>query len=364
MTRNNHTCTPMGGAIKSQRSSNLELYRIIVMFLIVCHHYVVNSGLMEVLHEDPTSARSLFYYIFGAWGKTGINCFVLITGYFMCKSNITLRKFLKLILQVYFYDIVINGIFAVSGYHHHEVKEALLLLWPVKGINGNFTSCFLVFFLCIPFLNILIRNITLRQHQLLIALLLFSFSIVDFPPLAFDVTFNYVTWFCILYLISSYLRLYPLKQDKNITLWAALTIGSIFIGITSILYLVSKGIKFPYHYISDSNQIISLAIAISSFMLFKNLRIPQSKVINMIASTTFGILLIHANNDSMRQWLWKDMVDCVGHYASPLWYAPLVVLGVFLVCSLFDLIRHETVESLLIDFTEKIITNIYGRRKP
>lgn len=44
----------LGGAIKPPRSSNLELYRIIVMFLIVCHHYVVNSGLMEVLHEDPT----------------------------------------------------------------------------------------------------------------------------------------------------------------------------------------------------------------------------------------------------------------------------------------------------------------------
>ena len=27
-----------------QRESNLELYRIIVMLLIVAHHYVVNSG--------------------------------------------------------------------------------------------------------------------------------------------------------------------------------------------------------------------------------------------------------------------------------------------------------------------------------
>lgn len=29
--------------IQKQRNSNLELYRIIVMLLIVAHHYVVNS---------------------------------------------------------------------------------------------------------------------------------------------------------------------------------------------------------------------------------------------------------------------------------------------------------------------------------
>lgn len=70
-----------------QRNSNLELYRIIVMLLIVAHHYVVNSGMMEEMAKDPLSSRSLFFYIFGMWGKTGINCFVLITGYFMCKSQ-------------------------------------------------------------------------------------------------------------------------------------------------------------------------------------------------------------------------------------------------------------------------------------
>ena len=32
---------------RKERNSNLELYRIIVMLLIVAHHYVVNSGLMS-----------------------------------------------------------------------------------------------------------------------------------------------------------------------------------------------------------------------------------------------------------------------------------------------------------------------------
>ena len=62
-----------------QRDSNLEHYRIIVMFMIVAHHYVVNSGLMDVMKETPTSSNSIFFYLFGMWGKTGINCFVMIS---------------------------------------------------------------------------------------------------------------------------------------------------------------------------------------------------------------------------------------------------------------------------------------------
>jgi peptidoglycan/LPS O-acetylase OafA/YrhL len=72
---------------KKLRNSNLELYRIISMMMIVAHHYVVNSGLTGEggpLLTDFTSGKSLFLSVFGAWGKTGINCFLMITGYYMC----------------------------------------------------------------------------------------------------------------------------------------------------------------------------------------------------------------------------------------------------------------------------------------
>lgn len=341
--------------IKKQRSSNFELYRIIVMFMIVCHHYVVNSRLLEVLGVNASSSASLFYYILGAWGKTGINCFVLITGYFMCSSSITLRKFLKLILQVYFYDIVINVIFAFTGYHQFGFKESWMLLWPLKGINSNFVSCFLMFFWCIPFINVVIHNINKRQHQYLIALLLFGFSIVAIPPLNYTVSINYVTWFGVLYIVSSYLRLYPVRYDKNTKFWFFGTLTSIVIGFLSILYRLDRGDDAPYDYISDSNQILSLSIAVCSFMLFKNLRIPQSRFINAIASTVFGVLLIHANSDIMRQWLWQDVVDCVGHYnvANYRIYTLGSIICIFLGCSLIDYLRINTLEKYVFQFIDK-----------
>lgn len=75
------------------------------MLLIIAHHYVVNSGLMDPggpIRADLLSVKSQFLLLFGAWGKTAINGFVLITGYFMCTGKIRLRKFWKLYLEYEF----------------------------------------------------------------------------------------------------------------------------------------------------------------------------------------------------------------------------------------------------------------------
>lgn len=78
------------------RESNIELFRIISMLLIVAHHYVMNSGISELMLDNQLVFKSIFFYLSGAWGKTAINCFVMITGYFMCTSRITLKKLKQL----------------------------------------------------------------------------------------------------------------------------------------------------------------------------------------------------------------------------------------------------------------------------
>lgn len=58
-------------------------------------------------------------------------------------------------------------------------------------------------------------------------------------------------------------------------------------------------------FVSDSNRILAVAVAISTFLWLKNLNISYNKIINAIGGSTFGVLLIHANSDAMRQWLGK-----------------------------------------------------------
>lgn len=70
-----------------KRSSNLELLRIIAMVAIVSHHYVVNSGITNHFDYANITPNMIFLQLWGMWGKTAINIFVMITGYFMPEKN-------------------------------------------------------------------------------------------------------------------------------------------------------------------------------------------------------------------------------------------------------------------------------------
>lgn len=332
------------------RSSNLELYRIIVMLLIVAHHYVVNSGLTAPdgpVMADLWSPKSIYLLLFGAWGKTGINCFMMITGYFMCTSKITVRKFLKLALQIYLFRFLIYAIFLATGHETLSPTRLVRLMMPFTTLDKGFTGCFLVFYLTIPFWNILVRNMTRRQHTALLTLLLMCYTVLGSTP-EFHVTYNYVTWFGIIYLIASYIRLYPVPAFERRSLWGWLTIANIMLASVSIIGLCYFSKGDLYWFVADCNKIFAVTIAICSFLWFKNMQIRQSKIINAFGAGTFGVLLIHANSDAMRTWLWKDFADCVGHYSLPLGrlvlYSLLTVTGIFLVCNLIDQLRINTLE--------------------
>jgi hypothetical protein len=337
------------------RDSNLELYRIILMLAIVAHHYVVNSGLIGVMRHDPIAPKSLYLFLFGMWGKTGINCFILITGYFMCKSEITLRKFLKLLFEVEFYNIVIMLAFLFSGYYHPSWKEMLMMLFPVRSVSDGFTSCFIVFYLFIPFLSVLVRNLSQYQHKLLIILALSVYTLLA-NVLDSKVQCNYVTWFCVLFFIASYLRFYglPILNYKHVGLVALLLI---FTSMTSVLLVyVIKGNYF-YFFVGNPNFILPTLTSLFLFLYFKDLNVPQSKIINTIASSTFGVLLIHANSDTMRQWLWGDIVNVleISKSSNYLLLSFASVCIIYVSCVIIDQIRIHVIETPFFNFYDKYL---------
>lgn len=346
----------------SHRNSNIELYRIIVMFLIVCHHYVVNSGLMELMKEDSLSSPSIFYYLFGMWGKTGINCFVLITGYFMCTSNITLRKFVKLYLWVVFYGLVINSLFFIAGKLPFS-WELIKVFFPFRNIHSDsFTNSFLVWWLFIPFLNILVNNMDRKMHLRLMMLMLIVFSVYPFVPKVLNIDMNPICWFSTLFIIASYIRKYPetIWKSNNTYVWGWISFMFIVLSMLSVLSILFLGhyLNKPlpqYYLVSDSNMPLAVVVSVSSFMFFKNLKIGYHSFINTIAASSFGVLLIHANSDTMRQWLWKDVVDCVDHYNNfmfPL-YAIASCVIIYVVCTIIDCFRQKYIEPLYMHLFER-----------
>lgn len=104
-----------GASSKTARQSGLELMRVVLMLSIIAHHYVVNSGIVQNIDTQALGLRDIFLLLWGMWGKTAINAFVLITGYFMCTRRLRWTKFLKLFLEIKFYRLLFTAIFIILG---------------------------------------------------------------------------------------------------------------------------------------------------------------------------------------------------------------------------------------------------------
>ena len=100
---------------------------------------------------------------------------------------------------------------------------------------------------------------------------------------------------------------------------------------------------------------LAVALGISLFMWFKDMKVPQSKIINRTAQSCFGVLLIHAHSNTMRQWLWKDVLDVAGQYGTDTFilHSILSVIGIYIICTLIDQLRICLLEKPLFLWAEK-----------
>lgn len=313
------------------------------MFLILVHHF----SQFYYYESEPFGPKVIFLKLFGMWGKTAIDCFLMITGYFMCKSEITVRKFLKLILEVYFYKLVIYVLLLFGGYETVSAEQLVKLIFPIWDIEHNFVDCFICFWLTIPFWNILIKNMTKRQHQLLLILLLCIYTLFGTIP-GFHISYNYVTWFGVVYLMASYVRYYTSECFNNKRFWGWMTLASVTLSVLSVFIWKAVFGSFSHYMLAGSHKILAVTTAFASFLWFKNMDIKFSKFINIVGGSTFAVILIHSNSEAMRTWLWKNFIDCKGHYSLPcldlILYTVGVSIAIFAVCIIIDRIRIRTLE--------------------
>lgn len=345
--------TNNGKSVIKNRQSSLELLRIISMITIISLHYVVNSGLMGLYDYNSITGNMIFLQFFSSIGKAGVNVFILISCYFMCTSKLTWKRVLKLFLEIEFYSIIIFIIFSITGYTEFNLANAArTVLTVVYTLNVSFTGSFMVFYLLIPFLNRTLKSFSKNAHRNLCAILIFIFTII--PTFFKNDTWNYIGWFVTIYYIASYIRLYPSKytEEKKYSLVTLIiSFGLIFSSIIFVDYVGKKfGFTNAYYMCSDSNKLLAVTCAVSAFLLFKNINMGYRKWINIIASTTFGVYLIHTRGEAMRNFLWKDLLKNVDFYGSNILpvHAIVSVILIFIVCSVIDYIRIKVIETPLL----------------
>ena len=358
---------------ESVRKSNIELLRIVSMFMILTHHYVVNSGIMEGFGAGSTSINYIFLALFGMWGKTGVNIFIMISGYFMCRSKLTLKRYCKVLFEFLFYLFVIYFTLLFMGYevfNASRINDLLFGIFKYANASGNFVGSFFMFYLFIPFINKYIEHLTQREFRKFILFLLFIFTILS---TVFNNVFVFgeIFWFITVYFIGAYLKLYPPTWANSLRTSRNLLILSLIVSYASVVLMVIKEqFMYTFYFVIDANKLGAVLVSIFMFTTFKNIYIGYSKFINLVAKTAFGVLLIHANSDAMRRFMWRDLLHVDTFYSLPLTTLIIkslfICLGIFIVCSILDMIRIYLFEEPLFknfEPIEKMILKIWSAIK-
>ena len=300
--------------MQKTRKSNIELLRIICMMMIIAHHYVVHGGAIAI--PEHTTNRTIALTILPA-GKICFNCFVAISSWFLVNSKFKAEKFLKVWLQVLFYNLAILGVAQIIDTNGISYKQWIGAFFSIIGNSHGYAAAYLAFYLTIPFLTMVKDKI--KKKQLL--LLIFVLAITQLGTTALGPFIDYtqpmqseILLFVLCYFISLYIQRYAfriLNAKKLLAgilliLWMTISICRIYSGHIFTDYIANN-------LAGSEMSFINIVSGYCLFFLFYDLRIPYSKIINTIASTTFGILLFHDHN-YFRSILWKKIIDAPRFY--------------------------------------------------
>lgn len=345
--------------LRASRSANIELLRIFAMLLIVCYHF--SSHGMVLTDYDFDDPNRFFNWLLRGIGYIGVNTYIIISAYFLCRSSFKITKFVQLILEVWFYSVFLYAISVVTGNVGFSIKGAFSSFFPILCSQYWFISCYAVVYLLSPFLNKIVNALSDNfygkpQHNPLVKftlLLIILFSIIP-TIFFFSGWLNFggtcgIVWMTIMYFAGATLRnvvdIEKLRINKT-KVWALALIFWVLPLLTKILIANITNALFG-HVIGSSifymnNSIIIVCSSIFTFLAFLTIDIKKelaSNIVRWVASSTLAVYLIH-DNDYVRDLLWHKVMGVVDVQSIYLPITTLITtLSIFIICITIDKFR-------------------------
>ena len=335
-----------------KREYGLDLLRIVSMFMVVILHSLNHGGLVEGALVPGT----LNFYVCNivyALCFVAVNCFVMISGYFLCTAKFSFKKIILLWFEAVFYSVLGFLVSVASTDMMFSVTELIKSFMVFTLKRYWFFTAYVLLYVSIPFLNAAIKQLNKTTHLMIVSssLLIFSFLhnvvfISDFGGVAGGYSF---LWFCILYLLAAYMRFYvPTKIKIQKLMLPMYFIGCLIVAgerflayiITPMIFkrVVLDSLFFSY------NSIFCVFGSMCIFQYFRGIEIKVcriQKAINFVAPLTFAVYLIH-DQKNIREMIW----NCFGlyNYAESsflILYIIVISILIFSVCCLIEKIRKS-----------------------
>lgn len=335
-----------------ERQSNIELLRIVAMFMVVVLHYLV-KGQAAVSLVDNFTPLNMGLWLIKAFCIITINVYVLISGYFLVEAQWKLSRVVSLWLQTLFYSIGIPIVCLFLGMEEMKqwgIYDWVNVVFPIQMEHYWFITAYIILYLLVPALSTAVKHMTKEQHQWVIAGLLLVFSIpktilpIYIPIDRYGYDFG---WFICLFFIAAYIRLYGIScishKKRAFTVYIVTVIGIWGISVICAA-LTRKG--FPLAYMMDMtycyNHLLVLVASVALFSAVRLVQIPKGRVstlIGKIAPYTLGVYLLHENLALRTKWQFWAGIDGVRDSWMILVHMLVTAVAVFIAGVIVDFVR-------------------------
>ena len=339
----------------TKREINFELLRIIAMLMIVSLHYWGKSGFTD--SAEISTPGFFLAWIVRSCCYCAVNCYILLSGYFMSGGKFKMSKAIKIWLQVFEYSFLIYLFTCLAGINTFSVSSLIKCFLPITMEEYWFVTKYLLLLFLSPFLNVYIERCDRRQLGLtcIVSLILFSvlptvFCYNDYTNIVDGYS---LLWFVTLYLVAAYVRIYGLEyiESKQNCLIGYGVNASILLLSKVVIYLLSShflGKAIYSNLLFRYNVFFVFMSSLFLFGFFRNITIKSvvvGRVVAIFAPATFGVYLIHLA-PSLKDWLWKEVINPVrfNNVLVLLVNYLVVVLCVFLICSFLEMLRQRILE--------------------
>lgn len=324
------------------RKTNIEVLRIISMFLVLVVHADFWSLEAPTISEIQTSfIPSLTRIIIEATSIVCVNVFVFISGWFTIKPS--LKGFANFIFQCGFFLIGIYIIMLISGHASLNLK-GIAGCFCLTSANW-FIRAYLGLYILSPILNLFVEKASKKQLGILLACFYTFQTIYGFSGAAQFIVHGYSTFsFIGLYLLAQYIKHY-VSIDYKLGGVIYLTI----VIVNTVAQFASYWIPIPVF--TYDNPLVVLGAA-SLFIYFNGLKIKYSAFINYVAKSSFAVFLLHTNPNVGEQ-IYKPLCRMIFNNYS----------GVECLCIFFILLTTIFLLAVIIDFPRRLLWKVISGSK-
>ena len=288
-----------------ERQSNIELLRIICMFMIVMHHFATNVWYPGMAHvHTPATMGETVVLLSHCLFFIGVNCFVLISGYFSIKTS--LKGFLHLYGFYAFYALLIalTQYFGDAQYAMMSLGEkcfhiAVHSLMPWDNNNFWFLNAYLALFMMAPMLNAAIACMEKPMYiRVLVLLTILNVVFGGFFSIDLLNTWGFcVAQFVYLYMIGGYIHKYISLESIKAHRWHNMSVYVISAAIWGI-FVAIQVYEFPFlarfFKAFAYNNLFVLTAAIGFFLFMLSFDI-KSRAINWLSSSCLAVYLLQGS---------------------------------------------------------------------